>query len=169
MIKKVETCWSRNFYDCPPLAHLLRQKFTDKWVRFHSLPESKRYPESEAEYLEILSRHNVILKELFGNNINLCILLTEYSEKNKAKFLPEKIKKLFPSTENWCSTTYEDIYWHLHVANVYYTGSELDQLFRLVADDDQEAFNIMVIDLNGNSLFHPRAIALKNQQLPRLW
>ena len=35
-----------------------------RWVRFHSLPGSKRYAENEAEYACVLSRHNVVIGEL---------------------------------------------------------------------------------------------------------
>jgi hypothetical protein len=36
----------------------------DRWVRFHSLPESKRYPDSQAEYAIELDRHYTVLSEL---------------------------------------------------------------------------------------------------------
>lgn len=36
----------------------------DRWVRFHSLPGSQRYPGSADEYAEILDRHVTVLGEL---------------------------------------------------------------------------------------------------------
>ena len=35
--------WRNHYGECPPLGHRLRDAFVDRWVRFHSLPESKRY------------------------------------------------------------------------------------------------------------------------------
>jgi hypothetical protein len=35
----------------------------DRWGRFHSLPGSKRYAESEVEYAIVLDRYNTILDE----------------------------------------------------------------------------------------------------------
>lgn len=35
-------------------------------MRFHSLPDSKRYAESEDEYAIVLDRYNTILDELFA-------------------------------------------------------------------------------------------------------
>lgn len=32
-----------------PVAHLMREHFPECWLRIHSLPGSKRYPESDAE------------------------------------------------------------------------------------------------------------------------
>lgn len=49
-----------------PAAADLKHRFRDRWVRFHSLPESKRYPETDAEYEVLLSRHHTVLGELAG-------------------------------------------------------------------------------------------------------
>jgi hypothetical protein len=38
----------------------------ERWVRFHSLPGSKRYADSPDEYAEILRRHNAVLADLQG-------------------------------------------------------------------------------------------------------
>ncbi|MFD4582632.1 hypothetical protein ACFWOY_09590 [Streptomyces sp. NPDC058423] len=40
----------------PPLAHTFRTTYADRWVRFHSLPDSKRCPESADEYAIVLDR-----------------------------------------------------------------------------------------------------------------
>lgn len=58
--------WQQNWPDVEPIGHLLRAAYPDRWVRFHSLPGSKRYAESPAEYAEILSRHRQVLGELQG-------------------------------------------------------------------------------------------------------
>ena len=55
------TEWQRWFPGCEPIAYHMRDAFSDRWVRFHSLPGSKRYPEDAAEYATVLERHNVIL------------------------------------------------------------------------------------------------------------
>ncbi len=34
--------WNMQFPDCEPVAHLLREAFPSRWVRFHGLPGSKR-------------------------------------------------------------------------------------------------------------------------------
>ncbi|MGW6733237.1 DUF3885 domain-containing protein [Streptomyces sp. NPDC055013] len=53
--------WQRQFPKGPPIAHELRAAYSDRWVRFHSLPDSKRYPESEDEYAIVLHRYNTVL------------------------------------------------------------------------------------------------------------
>lgn len=48
-----------------PVGHALRSFFCDNWSRFHSLPEAKRYAESEVEYQEVLARHSKVTDALF--------------------------------------------------------------------------------------------------------
>ncbi|MEV6154266.1 hypothetical protein AB0L53_28340 [Nonomuraea sp. NPDC052129] len=57
--------WRSRWPDCPPIGHELRSD-ADCWVRFHSLPGSKRYAETEAEYRTILHRYNTVLTEMFA-------------------------------------------------------------------------------------------------------
>jgi hypothetical protein len=40
------------------------EEFGDRWVRFHSLPQSKRYADTASEAAIILARHQAILTEL---------------------------------------------------------------------------------------------------------
>lgn len=49
----------------PPLADRLKHAFPDRWGRFHSLPESRRYPEDDADCRIALHRYNSILDDLF--------------------------------------------------------------------------------------------------------
>lgn len=50
----------------PVRAYQLRSLYYDRWVRFHSLPGSKRYADDEAQYATLLGRYNTVLGELFG-------------------------------------------------------------------------------------------------------
>jgi hypothetical protein len=57
--------WEEHWPDCPPIGYELRCE-RDRWVRFHSLPESKRYPDTEDEWAIVLDRYNTVLDELFA-------------------------------------------------------------------------------------------------------
>jgi hypothetical protein len=57
--------WRQRWPECPPLAGTLKRAYRDRWVRFHSLHESKRYHEHNAEYDNVLHRYNSVLNELF--------------------------------------------------------------------------------------------------------
>ncbi|WP_327680934.1 DUF3885 domain-containing protein [Streptomyces sp. NBC_00467] len=58
--------WRERRPSGPPVAHTFRGTYADLWVRFHSLPGSKRYPETEDEYAIVLHRYNTVLDELFA-------------------------------------------------------------------------------------------------------
>ncbi|WP_049064765.1 DUF3885 domain-containing protein, partial [Acinetobacter baumannii] len=48
-----------------PISHCFRQYFSQFWFRIHSLPESKRYADTPAEYELLLNRHNQIIDDCF--------------------------------------------------------------------------------------------------------
>lgn len=62
------TEFAESYPQCWPIGWKLRVEFAHRWFRIHSLPESKRYPEREAEYEEILSRHNQLASDVLGVN-----------------------------------------------------------------------------------------------------
>ena len=49
--------WAAQWSPCPPVGHELRVIHPDRWVRFHSLPGSKRYAEDDAEYATLRESH----------------------------------------------------------------------------------------------------------------
>jgi len=63
------------FGDVPPVGHLLRSAISDRWLRVHSLPHSKRYAETEGEYDELLRRHNELAFEVLGSHNRAVLFL----------------------------------------------------------------------------------------------
>jgi hypothetical protein len=151
--------WNSQFEGFAPEAHNLKHEFKDRWVRFHSLPESKRYPESESEYQEVLSRNNSLLQEIFGLQSSVLVLLSEYSD-SVEPIKPEiELHELFPESTYWCSIAQHEeedddkFYWHLHSAKVTPNSIELNDLFRLVAND--EVRDIIIVGIASKTVFHP--------------
>ena len=58
--------WDEHFPDSAPLGYMLRQTYPKRWLRIHSLPESKRYADTEEEYAELLRRHNKVATDILG-------------------------------------------------------------------------------------------------------
>ena len=58
--------WDEHFPDSAPLGYRLRQAYPERWLRIHSLPESKRYADTEEEYAELLRRHNKVATDALG-------------------------------------------------------------------------------------------------------
>lgn len=62
--RQLTELWERKWPGSEPLGYLLPVSNHDRWVRFHSLPEFKRYAETPAEYEEVVRRHRAVLAEL---------------------------------------------------------------------------------------------------------
>ena len=67
--------WRQHYGDCPPVGFLLRESYPDRWFRVHSLPASKRYPDSASELSILLARHNTLATDILGDG-SPCILIT---------------------------------------------------------------------------------------------
>jgi len=74
-VNKFRSSWQQYFPNCPPISHFFRDCLADRWFRFHSLPESKRYAEDETEVAELLARQNTVLLDVIGTD-NECILVS---------------------------------------------------------------------------------------------
>jgi hypothetical protein len=57
--------WKSEVAVVAPVGHALRPFFADNWSRFHSLPEAKRYAETEDERREVLARHSEVADAIF--------------------------------------------------------------------------------------------------------
>lgn len=58
--------WSRFHAGHWPVGYRLRGSGAVNWVRFHSLPNSKRYADSDDERRTILQRQNLLASEVLG-------------------------------------------------------------------------------------------------------
>lgn len=68
-MRDFECDWRRHYGDALPVAHHLRNAGVGHWLRFHSLPESKRYAETDAERSVILERQNTLGTEVLGDGV----------------------------------------------------------------------------------------------------
>jgi hypothetical protein len=72
--------WQSQFGETAPRGHLLRRALSGKWVRFHSLPDSKRYAESAGEYAELQKRHDAVASALFSDGEPLYVFRAHNGE-----------------------------------------------------------------------------------------
>src|SRR5665647_2571166 len=97
-IQSLSEAWERQWPGVAPIAH--RIVAPGRWVRFHSLPGSKRYADEEAEYQEILHRHRTVLGQLAGDATDggrsLVVVTCSWSES------PDPVARE-PEVERWCA------------------------------------------------------------------
>lgn len=73
----------RQIYGEPLVGHVLRDRFPRRWLRIHSLPESKRYAETDDERREILRRQNAVLSDLIGDDRPCELVFGYYGEEER--------------------------------------------------------------------------------------
>lgn len=154
MLNTIDQFWKNTMQSCPAIAHQLKHTFNERWVRFHTLPNGKRYACTSQEYEEIRHRQQQLLNAT--TNGQVYVVLTEGSWEPKTKGLSEPLLQLFPNAEYWRSKLYEpehNLYWHLYAEQVNLTSIELETVLNLVADD--EIRNVMLIAPETETLIHP--------------
>ena len=146
MREELDALWAERWPTTPPVGHLLCDLHRDRWVRFHSLPESKRYPDSQEEYVTILSSHHALLAEL--GLAGRCFVLAMPPAPRESAVLPR--------AELW--RTVPPIHGEELEIAVYATESqppseELDALIRAVVDE--ELVGMIIVPPARCWLYHP--------------
>jgi hypothetical protein len=152
--------WDARFSGCPPVSHLLREMYPDRWFRIHTLPESKRYPETAAEYAEVLRRHHTLLTDLLSREQTIALLATGYSttpqptppENINARYHPFVFVRSVAMHEPDEEETFP-CYWHIWLHAHRWQARSLDLLLTDVADNT--VANVLLADPQRNVLYHP--------------
>lgn len=133
--------WRSSFGDSLPAGFHCRASLSDRWLRVHSLPESKRYAETEAERSELLHRQNAVATYLLGDGAHCELLVTRFGE--KSEWLPWEELPLNGKVPE-------------HVMSAAADGDEL-QFFALPVVWQSNAFNDLILaiadDRTGPVLF----------------
>jgi hypothetical protein len=154
--------WDSQFPNCPPVGYLLRDAFHDRWVRFHSLPESKRYPEDETEYQILLERYNSVLGDLVAAASRVVLLTTGTSETPQPVRSYAKLDSLDPNAKPWRTISMHTVspdyfsdpaYWHIFASVWQWQPGQFDSLIRLVASD--AVANVLIVEPDCRWVLHP--------------
>jgi hypothetical protein len=137
----LQASWDAHWPNVPPISHLLKSEANERWVRFHSLPGSKRYAETPAEYATILHRHNTVLDDLGAQTGELHVITLEVTFTPEPRRRYPLLDQLLPDAELWTTLSWPDLEPNLAFANVYvnripWQPGRLDELLRAVADDE---------------------------------
>ena len=156
--------WVGAWGDCRPVSYELRGCLRDRWVRFHSLPGSKRYAGSEEEYAELIRRHLVVLAELLSHegadqSRELVVVTASWSDSPRPAPRPAELAGALPAATYWTSVLTDDsipaeeTWTHLWASPARLHGEELARLLRLVADDATGGVIITTAEMGW--LYHP--------------
>lgn len=150
--------WTRYFDNVPLITYTFKQHFAERWLRIHSLPNAKRYPDSESEWQVLLARQNQLLDELIGRNQPLYVVSGYYASTREPSSLSEQLhtslnfKKWHslpiialcdgePLNQALSEPPISDIlYYHARVSAQTWQPSIFEPLLRAIAQDDCRAF-----------------------------
>ena len=167
--KCFQNFWECNYGDTPPLAHILQKKlFTDKWFRIHSLPDSKRYADNDAEMKIILNRQNALISDLIGDSQAYMLLFYAISESPESvRFnqipnivLLDNIRLDIALPENYEG----ECYFVSGFVNKIWETTSIDTCLEKVANDEKvvdfdacecDLYRILIIDINRNRIIAP--------------
>ena len=144
----------------PLIAYRLRELFPSRWVRFHSLPHSKRYADTPEELAEIHHRHDTIAAALLGEGEPIVIVRTGFSE-TATPAPPEDGDAQWPSEDfTWFetrSTTEIDDddcgYAHFWLAHSTFRPAAFHLPWTLLANDIID--NVLFINIDRRCIFAP--------------
>nr|WP_067686787.1 hypothetical protein [Nocardia jejuensis] len=127
-------------------------------MRFHSLPGSKRYPETAAEYGIVLDRYNTVLDELFSEK-EIHLLTCDWSNRPEP---PARTDSRWNSEARYWTSVRTDptetdpefiSYTHLFVQRLVWHRGAIDALLHAVTDD--ATAGVMIADLSLERIYHP--------------
>ena len=150
--------WDERWPGCSKLPYDLRA-VRDRWVRFHTLPGSKRHPETGDEYGIVLARHNTVIAELVTGP-EVLVVTAGYSDAAQPRETCRSAETVavHPDAAYWTSVRMDDepgfeSWMHLHVGRMPWSYGCLDPLLRQVADD--VIANVLIADVGLRWLYHP--------------
>jgi hypothetical protein len=156
--------WVGAWGDCRPVGYELRSCLHDRWVRFHSLPGSKRYAGTEEEYAELIGRHLVVLAELLSHegadqSRELVVVTAAWSDEPRPAPRAAEVAGALPAATYWTSVVTDDsipgeeTWTHLWASAARLHGEGLPRLLRLVAD--YATGGVIITTTEMGWLYHP--------------
>jgi hypothetical protein len=156
--------WELRWPTCRPIGHELRTSAADRWVRFHSLPGSKRYAETPLEQSEMLARHNTVLCELFKliepeSEPPVALIFTSAWGDQTAIGREPDLVAADPTASFWRSDEWDPdpdspaVWTHRWTSKRPWSSGSIDTLLTLVADSSTA--DVIVAPDSLAWLYHP--------------
>ena len=158
-IETFKRFWKSKYPEVYPVGHELKWTYPNRWFRIHSLPESKRYAESEKEYQILLKRQNELISDLVREGTELIFLFGLYGDEpasvnihkiescgdfNKIETLD--LYKVRPEEHE------ETFLYSIFIKTINWESNKYDPLLKLIANDE---LRMMFICPEKNLIINP--------------
>jgi hypothetical protein len=146
---------------------MLRHWYPDRWLRVHSLPESKRYADSDEEYQELLMRHNQLFSDLVGDGKAVISSFGLYlREDDSVEFIDAQKKdyRSLPDFDSYVKVNSIDlhelspdmydigVYFNLYVKDGIWVSGTLNGVLKAIANDE---IRVVFISPSTNCIISP--------------
>ena len=131
-----------------PDGHSLRERFPERWVRFHSLPSGKRYATTTAEAVEVRRRHLDVLAELRTSGSPLVVIAQDYAPGDG---FARWVARALPAAELWRAVPSTD----REPESTYWIGTHFDLETLLEAVAGGDTGSVIIADETLEWLYHP--------------
>jgi len=141
MVHPFLSLWEQSYEMVPPLWWKLRGGLPDRWLRIHTLPNSKRYANTESEAGEIAGRQATTAKALFENDAPVWLVTWRYHPPPGAVELAQPGEKIGVPlvVAGILAGDEEDATIAVLVGRLRWNASTSASLRRAIADDEGRA------------------------------
>jgi len=134
------SAWQHFHAGSIPIGHLVRVSEFDLWQRFHSLPGSKRYAESETETAVILDRQNRLAGKVLGEGAR-CWMVAYRTIWNEGPSSPPDVLAISGRQLQKCARMADpedtEMEYDIYAAAVTWHRGRFDDILREIADDQE--------------------------------
>ncbi len=153
-VQSFKEYWETNFKNIPPLGHELRSGLQNRWIRFHALPDAKRYADTALERKTIIERANKLADELLGNNSECWLVGSCEAWDDEGNGAVNNLRKRY-SLEyafDWSEVLEGEEQHSFHVKRVTWVSNQFDDIFESIAEDRERA---LFVNTTTNAVFAP--------------
>jgi hypothetical protein len=67
--------WNSLYPETPPINYFFKERLKKRWLRIHSLPQSKRYADTKEEWDILFHRQNTVIADLVGEDAAIKVVV----------------------------------------------------------------------------------------------
>ena len=164
--KQFTQFWAKTYPKTVPIPHFFKYDYAERWFRIHSLPNSKRYAETDAEWAILLQRQNALITDLFGEAEQVILVTGAYKRRNERRvhlvkknpILKTYPFKILPEMDLPASKSEyydEGMAYRPAFAEALWQSEKFDNLLRGIANDELRVFfvsaqkNVIIAPYDG--------------------
>lgn len=153
--------WATSYPNGIPISYRFKDDYPDRRFRIHSLPQSKRYADTESDWITLLTRQNQIITDLLGADADILIVAGEFIGERVPintdldQFLNSYIFKHLENIDlsQFHPSEYEKgIFYRLFFAEAIWKQNEHNKLLREIAVG---SLRIFFISIDKNIIIAP--------------